>query len=327
MTDASTIGGWLEQHRASYVDCPVCVTGGAGFIGSHIVTTLDRLKARVRVIDDFSNGRASNLEKCSQRVDVIDGSILDSAALARAVQGARVVFHLAALGSVPKSLLVPEQYQATNATGTMLVLNAARNAGCSRVVYSASSSAYGDTPTLPKIETMTPDPRSPYAVTKLEGEHLCRAWSICYGLSTVSLRYFNIFGPRQRPDSQYAAVIPKFATALRQGLSPTIFGDGGQTRDFTHVDNAVHANLLAGLAPRALQGEMMNIGCGAKFSLVELLDQMNAILSTKISATFEPTRQGDVRDSMAAIDRAKSLIGYQPVMHFVDGLRATLCGS
>lgn len=315
---------WLAQHRASYLNCPVCVTGGAGFIGSHIVAALDELGAHVTVIDDCSNGRKENLEGRSSRVRLIEGSILDTASIDEATRGARIVFHLAALGSVPASLLTPERYQLTNATGTMMVLNAARAAGVGRVVYSASSSAYGDTPTLPKIETMIPDPRSPYAVTKLAGEHLCRAWAICYGLSTVSLRYFNIFGPRQRPDSQYAAVIPKFATALRQGVSPTIFGDGGQTRDFTHVDNAVHANLLAGSSTRQLQGEMVNIGCADQFTLLELLDQLNAIFATKISPKFEPTRKGDVRDSRAAVAAAKALIGYEPVMHFADGLRATL---
>ncbi len=315
---------WLDQHRASYLSVPVCVTGGAGFIGSHLVAALDQLGARVTVIDDLSNGRAENLVQRSDRVRLIEGSILDTAAISEATSEARIVFHLAALGSVPASLVTPERFQLTNATGTMLVLNAARSAGVGRVVYSASSSAYGDTPTLPKVETMIPDPRSPYAVTKLAGEHLCRAWAICYGLSTVSLRYFNIFGPRQRPDSQYAAVIPKFATALAQGTAPTIFGDGLQTRDFTHVDNAVHANLLAGSCRRSLQGEMVNIGCAEQFTLLELLDHMNAILATKISPTFAPARTGDVRDSRAAVDAAKALIGFEPVIHFVEGLRATL---
>ncbi|MSR44917.1 MAG: NAD-dependent epimerase/dehydratase family protein [Phycisphaerales bacterium] len=315
---------WLDQHRNSYRDCSVCVTGGAGFIGSHIVATLDQLGAHITVIDDCSNGRRENLVGLSDRVRLIEASILDRSSMADAARGARVLFHLAALGSVPASLESPERFQETNATGTMMVLQAARAAGVARVVYSASSSAYGDTPTLPKIETMVPDPRSPYAVAKLEGEHLCRAWAICYGLSTISLRYFNIFGPRQRPDSQYAAVIPKFATALRQGLSPTIFGDGGQTRDFTHVDNAVHANLLAGSCTNQLHGEMVNIGCADKFTLLELLDQMNGLLATKISPKFEPTRQGDVRDSLASVVAAKALIGYEPVMPFAEGLRATL---
>lgn len=322
--EARVTSSWLDQHRSAYVNRAVCVTGGAGFIGSHIVSALDQLGAKVTVIDDLSNGRAENLATCSKGVELIEGSILDASSLERAVRGAQVVFHLAALGSVPASLVTPERFQSVNATGTMLVLNAARTAGCGRVVYSASSSAYGDTPTLPKIETMVPDPRSPYAVTKLEGEHLCRAWAICYGLSTISLRYFNIFGSRQRPDSQYAAVIPKFATALRAGNQPTIFGDGGQTRDFTHVENAVHANLLAGSSATVLRGEMVNIGCGAKFSLLELLERMSALLGVKASPHFEPTRQGDVRDSMAAIGAAKALIGYAPVVHFEDGLRATL---
>ncbi len=315
---------WLDQHRVTYENSSVCVTGGAGFIGSHIVEALDELGAHVTVIDDLSNGKKENLTGRSSRVRLIEASILDAAAIEEATRGAKIVFHLAALGSVPASLVTPDRFQLTNATGTMVVLNAARAAGVGRLVYSASSSAYGDTPTLPKIETMIPDPRSPYAVTKLAGEHLCRAWAICYGVSTISLRYFNIFGPRQRPDSQYAAVIPKFATALRQGLSPTIFGDGGQTRDFTHVSNAVHANLLAGASPRPLQGEMVNIGCADQFTLLELLDQMSAILATKISPTFEPSRKGDVRDSRAAVEAAKALIGYEPVTHFADGLRATL---
>jgi UDP-glucose 4-epimerase len=322
-----TAGHWLSQHRAAYAECPVCVTGGAGFIGSHIVAALDQLGAKITVIDNLSNGRRENIERSSERVTFIEASILDSSAMQSAVKGAKIVFHLAALGSVPASVETPMKFQEANATGTMAVLEAARHGGVGRVVYSASSSAYGNTPTLPKIETMSPDPLSPYAVTKLEGEHLCRAWSICYGLSAVSLRYFNIFGPRQRPDSQYAAVIPKFATILRQGLSPTIFGDGKQTRDFTHVDNAVHANLLAGSSTQKLQGEMMNIGCGSKFSLLDLLDQMNAVLGTKILATFAPTRQGDVRDSMASIDRAKVLIGYEPVIQFAEGLQRTLSGG
>lgn len=318
---------WLDGHAAAYAGAHVCVTGGAGFIGSHIVDALVRLGARVSVIDDFSNGRAANLERIRSGIQVVEASILDAAALARAVEGARTVFHLAAIGSVPGSLKEPVRYHEVNATGTIRVLEAARAAGARRVVYSASSSAYGDTPTLPKVESMKPDPRSPYAVTKLAGEHACRAWSLCYGLSTVSLRYFNIFGRRQRPDSQYAAVIPVFATCLRQGQQPTIYGDGRQTRDFTHVDNAVHANLCAGAAQADLQGDMVNIGCGNNYSLLELLDQMNAILATKVLAKFAPARTGDVRDSLAAIESAREVIGYEPVRHFADGLRETLCGG
>jgi UDP-glucose 4-epimerase len=319
--------GWLDSHAAAYAGESVCVTGGGGFIGSHIVDALEGLGAKVTVIDDFSNGRHANLDRVRDRIRVIEASILDTERLAEAMEGARKVFHLAAIGSVPGSLSDPVRYHEVNATGTIRVLEAARHAGAKRLVYSASSSAYGDTPTLPKIETMKPDPRSPYAVTKIAGEHACRAWSLCFGLSTVSLRYFNIFGRRQRPDSQYAAVIPVFASCLRQGQQPTIFGDGQQTRDFTHVDNAVHANLCAGAAAADLRGEMVNIGCGANYTLTEVLDQMNAVLATKVLAQFAPTRTGDVRDSLASIDRARELIGYEPVRHFADGLRDTLCGG
>ena len=319
--------GWLDSHAAAYAGESVCVTGGGGFIGSHIVDALEGLGAKVTVIDDFSNGRHANLDRVRDRIRVIEASILDAERLAEAMEGARTVFHLAAIGSVPGSLSDPVRYHEVNATGTIRVLEAARHAGAKRLVYSASSSAYGDTPTLPKIETMKPDPRSPYAVTKIAGEHACRAWSLCFGLSTVSLRYFNILGRRQRPDSQYAAVIPVFASCLRQGQQPTIFGDGQQTRDFTHVDNAVHANLCAGAAAADLRGEMVNIGCGANYTLTEVLDQMNAVLATKVLAKFAPARAGDVRDSLASIDRARELIGYEPVRHFADGLRDTLCGG
>jgi len=318
---------WLEGHAAAYAGASVCVTGGAGFIGSHIVDALDQLGAKVTVIDDLSNGRRANLDKVCDRIRMIEASILDGERLAQAVEGARIVFHLAAIGSVPGSLRDPVRYHEVNATGTIRVLEAARQAGVKRLVYSASSSAYGDTPTLPKIESMKADPRSPYAVTKIAGEHACRAWSLCFGLSTVSLRYFNIFGRRQRPDTPYEAVIPVFATCLRQGQQPTIYGDGQQTRDFTHVDNAVHANLCAGAAKADLQGDMVNIGCGSNFTLTEVLDQMNAVLATKVLAKFAPPRSGDVRDSLASIDRARELIGYEPVRHFADGLRDTLCGG
>lgn len=318
---------WLDGHAAAYAGARVCVTGGGGFIGSNLVDALDRLGAKVSVIDDFSNGRHANLDGVRDRIRLIEASILDGEKLAQAMEGARFVFHLAAIGSVPGSLLDPMRYHEVNATGTIRVLEAARHAGAKRVVYSASSSAYGDTPTLPKVESMKPDPRSPYAVTKIAGEHACRAWSLCFGLSSVSLRYFNIFGRRQRPDSQYAAVIPVFATCLRQGQQPTIFGDGQQTRDFTHVDNAVHANLCAGAATSNLQGEMVNIGCGSNYTLTEVLDQMNAVLATKVLAKFAPMRTGDVRDSLASITRARELIGYEPVRQFADGLRETLCGG
>jgi UDP-glucose 4-epimerase len=231
------------------------------------------------------------------------------------------------MGSVPRSVEIPAVYHEVNVGGTMRVLEAARRHGVRRVVYAASSSAYGNTVVLPKVESMRPDPLSPYAYTKLAGEHLMRAWSQCYGLETVSLRYFNIFGPRQRHDSPYAAVIPMFAERIRSGVRPAIFGDGGQTRDFTFVANAVHANLLAGSAPRAFRGEMVNIACGTRFSLLQLLQSMSEIIGLAADPEFRPGRSGDVRDSEADIRLAGELLGYEVVVPFMDGLRATLVSS
>lgn len=322
---AGSAGGWLESHRAAYSGMRVCVTGGAGFIGSHLVEALDALGAHVTVLDDLCNGFRDNLKGRSDRVRLIEGSILDADAMSRAAEGAAVIFHLAALGSVPRSVEEPMRYHRVNVDGTLAVLEAARKTGA-RVSYSASSSAYGDTPTLPKIESMRNDPRSPYAVTKLAGEQYGRAYTLCYGVPFVGLRYFNIFGPRQREDSQYAAVIPRWAAAIRAGRKPLIYGNGSQTRDFTHVHNAVHANLLAGRATGTLEGETVNIGCGEKYSLLELLAQMNAVLGTSAEPDFQPPRAGDVKDSLAAIGAARALIGYEPVVTFGDGLRTTLLG-
>lgn len=318
-------GGWLESHRAAYGGMRVCVTGGAGFIGSHLVEALDGLGAHVTAIDDLCNGFRDNLKGRSDRVRLVEGSILDADAMSRAAEGAAVIFHLAALGSVPRSVEEPMRYHRVNVDGTLAVLEVARKTGA-RVAYSASSSAYGDTPTLPKVESMRNDPRSPYAVTKLAGEEYGRAYALCYGVAFVGLRYFNIFGPRQREDSQYAAVIPRWAAAIRAGRRPLVYGDGSQTRDFTHVHNAVHANLLAGRTTRPLEGETVNIGCGEKYSLLELLAQMNAVLGTSAQPDFQPPRAGDVKDSLAAIGAARALIGYEPVVTFADGLRTTLLG-
>jgi UDP-glucose 4-epimerase len=314
----------LQVHVRAYQGRHVCVTGGAGFIGSHLADFLCEAGARVTVLDDFSNGLDSNLSGAARAATVVRGSITDAAALDRALAGAEVVFHQAAMGSVPRSVEIPAEYHETNVAGTLRLLEAARRHGVRRVVYAASSSAYGNAPTLPKVETMPPDPLSPYAYTKLACEHLMRAWASCYGIQTVSLRYFNIFGPRQRHDSPYAAVIPLFAKHLRDGTRPEIWGDGLQTRDFTHVANAVHANLLAGSTDAALRGQVVNIACGTRFSLLELLQRMGTILGAKADPDFRPARTGDVRDSEADIAAAGRLLGYRVIVPFEEGLRRTL---
>jgi len=302
----------------------VCVTGGAGFIGSHLVDALVEGGADVSVIDDFSNGREVNLSAAASRIRVVNASILDVGGLDDAMAGARIVFHLAALGSVPASVDDPEHYHAVNAEGSVAMLQAARRHGVKRVVYSASSSAYGDTTTLPQTESMRPDPRSPYAMTKLAAEHAMRAWAICYGLETISLRYFNIFGPRQRHDSAYAAVIPRWIRAVRNGEPVELFGDGGQTRDFAFVSNAVHANLRAAIAPARLDGQVVNIGCGRRVSLLELLDAIERGVGRRVERRSHPARAGDVRDSEADIGLARQLIGYEPIVDFEQGLRRTI---
>lgn len=307
-----------------YQDLPVCVTGGAGFIGSHLVDALVAAGAKVSVIDDMSNGRDENLAAVRGKIRFVKGSILDSRSLDEAVGGAKLIFHEAALGSVPASVEHPVEYQEVNSTGTLRVLEAARKHGVQRVVYAASSAAYGEKPDLPKVETMAPDTLSPYAATKLAAELLLRSYSHCYGLSTLNLRYFNIFGPRQRPDSPYAAVIPMFAAALKAGKKPTIFGDGTQTRDFTYIANVVHANLLAGASSNSLKGETVNIACGKRYSLLHLLNVMADALGVKAEAIFGPPRAGDVQHSEASIDAAGTLIGYEPIVSFEEGMRQTL---
>jgi len=318
------------------VDCyrrrAVCVTGGAGFIGSHIVDALVGLGAKVAVIDDFSNGRLENLAQAQAaaassgltEVRVVKAPILDPAALDEAFRGAEVVFHHAALGSVPQSVDAPLKAMEDNAMGTLAVLEAARLAGVRRVVYAASSAYYGNQPGSPKTEGMAPDSLSPYAASKIAGELLLRSHAVCYGLSTISLRYFNIFGARQRADSPYSAVIPIFIDALRRGRRPVIFGDGRQTRDFTHVRNAVWANLLAGSAPAPLAGESINIGCGVGTSLLELLEALAGLLDAPTEAEHRAGRTGDVQHSTAAIDAARDLIGYRPIIGLAEGLALTV---
>ena len=300
------------------------VTGGAGFIGSHIVEHLVEEGHDVVVLDDFSTGKRENLADSRARYELIEGTVTDPATCARACKGVDYVLHQAALASVPRSLRDPVASHDANATGTLNVLLAARDAGVRRVVYAASSSAYGNTAELPKHEGMVTRPLSPYAVTKLTGEHYCRAMYSSFGLETVALRYFNIFGPRQDPLSQYAAVVPKFVVAAQEAEGPTIFGDGEQTRDFTFVANAVRANMLACIAPNEACGEVFNVGCGTRITVNELWRQIAAFVGTSATPRYEPARGGDVRDSLASLDRTRRVLGYEPSVSLEDGLQRTV---
>ncbi|HUG40839.1 MAG TPA: SDR family oxidoreductase [Longimicrobiales bacterium] len=300
------------------------VTGGAGFIGSHLVETLIGRGEDVAVLDDFSTGRWENLAPFEGSFELIEGTITDPADCARAVRGATFILHQAALGSVPRSVEDPATTHDVNATGTLNVLRAAVEAGARRVAYAASSSAYGDTEELPKHEGMVPRPRSPYAVAKLSGEEYCRAFHASYGLGTVALRYFNVFGPRQDPESRYAAVIPRFATAALAGRPATIFGDGEQSRDFTFVANVVEANLLATTAPDAALGEVFNVGAGHRTTINELWRSISALAGGGGTPEYREARPGDVRHSLASLERAGRLLGYAPAVDVQDGLRRTV---
>jgi UDP-glucose 4-epimerase len=299
------------------------VTGGAGFIGSHLVDALVLAGWRVRILDDFSSGRESNLEGPGAAAEVRRGDLCEEGVLEAAVAGMEVVFHQAALPSVPRSVAEPVRTHAVNASGTLRLLEAARHAGVRRVVYAASSSAYGDTPELPKVESMPANPRSPYALQKWAGETYCRLFTDLYGLETVALRYFNVYGPRQNPESQYAAVVPRFAVACLRGESPVVYGDGGQTRDFTFVADAVRANLLAADAPKAA-GSVVNVAGGRRISLNELLATIAELIGVSVSARHEDARPGDVRDSLADLSRASRLLGYAPAVALREGLGQTI---
>jgi UDP-glucose 4-epimerase len=301
------------------------VTGGAGFIGSHLVEALVRQGDRVRVLDNFATGKVENLVAIADDVELVSGDVCDEAAVRRAVAGCDVVFHQAALASVPRSVEEPLATHAACASGTLIVLHEARKAGVRRVVYAGSSSAYGNPPSCaePKRESDSPSPLSPYAAAKLAGEIYCTAFWHSYGLETVVLRYFNVFGPRQDPRGPYAAVIPLFIKAILGGKQPVIFGDGKQTRDFTFVDNVVQANLFAATADSAA-GQVSNVGSGVAVSLLDLLKELNAILGTEVDPILQPARPGDVRDSLADISRAKTILGYQPAVGLSDGLRRTV---
>src|SRR5581483_5148662 len=310
----------------SKISAKYLITGGAGFIGSHIAETLLKQGETVRVFDNLATGRQENLEvlrKFTGKIEIIDGDLRDAEAIKAAVAGVEVVFHQGALASVPRSIANPVLSLETNINGTQNVLLAARDAGVRRVVYASSSSVYGNTPTLPKHEAMSTAPLSPYAVQKLTGELLCEVFTRIYGLETVALRYFNVFGPRQDPTSEYAAVIPRFLTALLEQRRPIVFGDGEQTRDFTYVENVVQANLLAAVAHDAV-GAAINIGCGERTSLNSVLQIAGALLGIEVEAEYRDPRPGDVRDSLADITRAKRLLGYIPTVSFSDGLAYTL---
>jgi len=302
------------------------VTGGAGFIGSHLVEHLVTAAGghRVTVLDNFSTGKRENLAPWADRIRIVEGSVTDPDACREAIAGADFVLHQAALPSVPRSLRDPMASHEANTTGTLNVLIAARDAHVKRVVYAASSSAYGNTAELPKREDMLPRPMSPYAAAKYAGEQYCRAFHASFGLGTIALRYFNVFGPRQDPASQYAAVIPTFIVCAQSGESPTIFGDGEQTRDFTFVRNVVRANLLACEAPPAALGEAYNVGCGERVSVNALWRKIRDMLGSTVEARFEPSRTGDVRDSLASLDRVRAMLGYTPVVGLDDGLRETV---
>jgi UDP-glucose 4-epimerase len=315
---------WRRLHGNAFDGVRALVTGGAGFIGSHLVEALTALGASVAVIDDLSAGHRENLAPFPN-VEFHQASILDRAAVARAVRGATYVFHQAAMASVPLSVERPRDFYDVNVTGTLNVLQAAADAGVRRVTFAASSSAYGESEVLPKVEAMPPMPMSPYAASKTAGEGLMRAWANCYGVDTVALRYFNIFGPRQTADSAYAAVIAAFAKALHSGRRPMIFGDGTQSRDFTYVHNAVHANLLAARAPKPLKGDVLNVACGTRASLNELARVMRESLGTPdLTPVYQPARAGDVRHSLADLTHIRQALGYEPVVKFEPGLRATM---
>ncbi len=299
------------------------VTGGAGFIGSHIATALVDRGDEVRILDNFCTGFQCNIAHLAGRADIIRGDITDVDAVSMAMQGVDCVFHQAALASVPLSVSKPLDVHHAGATGTLMVLDQARRANVRRVVYAASSAAYGDEPFTAKRENDLPAPLSPYAVAKLTGEYYCQAFTRTYGLETVGLRYFNVFGPRQDPDSPYSAVIPIFITKLLAGVSPTVFGDGEQTRDFTFVGNVVHGNLLAADAER-VAGKVINLADGRATSLRQLIQILNALLGTDVQATCEPPRLGDIKHSLADISQARSLLQYEPQFDLESGLRQSI---
>ncbi len=303
----------------------ILVTGGAGFIGSNVVDRFLAEGFRVRVLDNFATGRVSNLAHLSgePRFELVEGDIRNPAQVAAACRGVDVVSHQAAIPSVPRSLAAPALTHQVNVDGTFKLLMAARDAGVRRVIYAASSSAYGDVPASPKVETIRPEPKSPYAVQKLAGEHYMKVFNDQFALPTVSLRYFNVFGPRQDPTSTYAAVVPAFLTRMLAGQSPVIYGDGRQSRDFTHIDNVAEANFLAATVAK-VDGQALNVATGTQIDLLGMVTLINRLLGTQIQPIHEPERPGDVKHSLADITAAQNLLGYRVVVPFEQGLAKAL---
>ena len=299
------------------------VTGGAGFIGSHMVEELVRRGETVRVLDNLATGKAANLARIAGRIDFQEADIRDLEAISPNFRDTQYVIHLAALPSVARSVDDPLTANEVNVTGTLNVLLAARDAGVKRLVFAASAAAYGDNPTMPRVETLTPDPLSPYALAKVAGEYYCRVFTTIYGLETVALRFFNIFGPRQNPDSPYTGVLSKFVPAYERGNTPVIFGDGEQSRDFAYVDNVVDATLRACTAPAAA-GKVINVGVGRSYTLNQTITILNGIFGRKVEPRYGPPRQGDARHSLADISLARQVLGYEPLVSFEEGLRRTV---
>jgi nucleoside-diphosphate-sugar epimerase len=300
------------------------VTGGAGFIGSNIVGRLVSNGKKVRVLDNFSTGLRENLAAYNGKLEVLEGDLRNERDVADAVKGVRCILHLGALPSVSRSINDPQSTHDVNVSGTLNLLLRAKEAGVDRLVFSSSSSVYGDTPVLPKREDMLPSPKSPYALSKLAGEHYCRLFYELYGFKTYALRYFNVFGPRQSPKSQYAAVIPLFVDALRRGEKITIYGDGEQTRDFTFIEDVVSANLACCDAPESAAGDVYNVAHGFRISVNKLAEQLEELVGAKPGRNYEPARPGDVRDSQADSSKAQKKLSWKPVYPFEDGLKRTV---
>lgn len=318
---------WSDLHGNAFAGQTVLVTGGVGFIGSHLCDALVQLGADVHAFDDCSGGDRRNLAdiKGAGHLSTRTGSILDEHAVQQAMEGRTLVFHQAAMPSVPRSITMPRRYHDVNVTGTQIVFDAAVTAGVQRIMFAASSSAYGDTPTLPKTESMPPRPKSPYAANKVAGECLVHAYANCFDLDGVALRYFNIFGPRQNANSAYAGVIAAFARQILQGQCPKVHGDGKQTRDFTYVDNAVHANLLAARSTTPLGGRVLNVASGQAVTVGELALRMAEGLNRPdLRPEHGASRPGDVLHSLASLDQVEDALEYQPIVNFQEGLAQTI---